>query len=196
SIRTFRLPSSASASPRSAPPRASGFTSTGATSGPPKRARWCCPVRAPIASLWSTRRGACSTEACSPSAERFDGSGFSRKGALVLSLNFIRDNREAVEKAVAAKNVNLDVELLIQLDLSVRGAKTAIEKLRQERKRLSDSFRSASPSEQASLRERVRLIAEQIQLEESRASDEASQLEALLLRVPNIPWEGAPIGPD
>jgi len=114
----------------------------------------------------------------------------------VLSLNFIRDNREAVEKAVAAKNVNLDVELLIQLDLSVRGAKTAIEKLRQERKRLSDSFRSASPSEQASLRERVRLIAEQIQLEESRASDEASQLEALLLRVPNIPWEGAPIGPD
>ncbi|TMJ16866.1 MAG: serine--tRNA ligase [Alphaproteobacteria bacterium] len=114
----------------------------------------------------------------------------------MLSLNFIRDNREAVEKAVAAKNVNLDVELLIQLDLSVRGAKTAIEKLRQERKRLSDSFRSASPSEQASLRERVRLIAEQIQLEESRASDEASQLEALLLRVPNIPWEGAPIGPD
>jgi seryl-tRNA synthetase len=114
----------------------------------------------------------------------------------MLSLQFIRENPDAVREAAAQKNVALDVDLLLQLDSSVRAAKTSVDLARQERKKLSDSFRSVPPDRQAELREQVKLIAERIQLEESRLADEASQLETLMLRVPNIPWEEAPIGPD
>jgi seryl-tRNA synthetase len=114
----------------------------------------------------------------------------------MLSLQFIRENPGAVRKAAAEKNVDLDVRLLLELDSSVRTAKTNVDRLRQERKRLSDSFRSTPVAQQAELREQVKLIVESIGLEEARVADEASQLDALMLRVPNIPWQGAPVGPD
>ncbi|HEV2745850.1 MAG TPA: serine--tRNA ligase [Allosphingosinicella sp.] len=114
----------------------------------------------------------------------------------MLSLSFIRENPEAVRKAAEEKGAPLEVGLLLELDSSVRSAKTSVELLRQERKRLSDGFRSAPVSEQASLRQQVKLIVERIQLEEARLAAETSRLDDLLLQVPNIPWEGAPVGPD
>jgi seryl-tRNA synthetase len=114
----------------------------------------------------------------------------------MLGLPFIRENPDTVRKAAEQKNVDLDVDLLLELDKSVRAAKTAIEKLREERKRISDSFRSHPVEMQGTLREEVKLIVERIQLEEARVADEAAQLEQLMLRVPNIPWDGAPVGPD
>jgi seryl-tRNA synthetase len=114
----------------------------------------------------------------------------------MLSLQFIRDNPDSVRKAAAEKNAPLDLDRLLALDASVRAAKLAVDLNRQERKRISESFRSSPVSEQANLREQVRLIAERIQLEEARLADESSQLEKILLRVPNIPWDGAPVGPD
>jgi seryl-tRNA synthetase len=114
----------------------------------------------------------------------------------MLSLQFIRENPDAVRKAAAEKNAPLDLDTLLALDTSVRAAKTNVDRLRQERKRISDSFRSSPVDQQALLREQVKLIVERIQLEESRLASEAEQLDALMLRVPNIPWEGAPVGPD
>jgi seryl-tRNA synthetase len=114
----------------------------------------------------------------------------------MLSLQFIRDNEDAVRNAARVKNVDLDLDLLLQIDASVRAAKTNVDALRQERKRMSDAFRSTPAAEQPALREQVRLVAERIQLEEGRVAREASQLQELLLRVPNIPWAGAPVGPD
>lgn len=114
----------------------------------------------------------------------------------MLSLHYIRENPDAVRTACAQKNVALDIDRLLALDVSVRAAKTDVDRLRQERKTLSDGFRSTPPEQQAALREQVRLIAERIQAEEARSADEGAALDALLLRVPNIPWSGAPVGPD
>jgi seryl-tRNA synthetase len=114
----------------------------------------------------------------------------------MLSLSFIRDNPEAVRAAAGSKNVDLDVDLLLALDASIRAAKTQTDQLRAERKALSDGFRSTPPEQQAALRERVKQIAERIEAEESRVAQEAAQLAEMQLRVPNMPWAGAPVGPD
>jgi seryl-tRNA synthetase len=114
----------------------------------------------------------------------------------MLSLQFIRENPDVVRQAVAQKNVALDVDDILRLDVTVRTAKTASDQLRQQRKEISDGFRSATAADQAALRVKVQTIAENIRHVDLLLEREGKALDDLLLRVPNIPWAGAPIGPD
>jgi len=114
----------------------------------------------------------------------------------VLSLNFIRHNAAIVEKAIADKNVTLDLAELLRLDGEVRAMKTRIDELRRQRNEISDGFKSAPPEERPALGQKAKAIGAEIsQLEAGRAEQQAA-LDALMLRVPNIPWDGAPVGPD
>jgi len=114
----------------------------------------------------------------------------------MLALDFIRDNLGAVEKAIRDKGVTLDLDALILAAAQVRGLRTQIDQLRTERNNISASFKSAAPEERAALGARAKEAgAKASELEKELAELEAA-LNALLMRVPNIPYEGAPIGPD
>jgi len=63
----------------------------------------------------------------------------------MLSLPFIREHPDSVRKAIADKNVALDLDALLALDGEVRGLKTRADGLRAERNAISDGFKSASP---------------------------------------------------
>lgn len=114
----------------------------------------------------------------------------------MLNLNFIRDNAETVARAAAAKNVALDVDRLLALDGEVREAKTRVDGLRAQRNEISGRFKDAAPEEKAALGAQSKLIASEIASTEELLKGLAEELDALMLRVPNIPWEGAPVGPD
>ena len=114
----------------------------------------------------------------------------------MLSLQYIRDNAEAVRKAVEQKNVALDLDALLALDGEVREMKTKVDSLRRQRNEISDGFRTASPEERPSLGQRAKAIGVEIGEVEASLSERQAALDALMLRVPNIPWEGAPVGPD
>lgn len=114
----------------------------------------------------------------------------------MLSLQFIRENPDAVSAAIAAKGVALDVDALLQLDSEVRNLKRSVEERRQERKELSGHFPKTPPGQQDELRSKVNVIAATISTLEDELQFRELALQALLLRVPNIPWEGAPVGPD
>jgi len=114
----------------------------------------------------------------------------------MLGLDFIRDNLGAVEKAIRDKGVNLDLDAVILAAAQVRGLRTQIDKLRTERNAISASFKSAPPEERAALGAKAKEAgAKASELEKELAEHEAA-LQSLLLRVPNIPYEGAPVGPD
>jgi seryl-tRNA synthetase len=114
----------------------------------------------------------------------------------MLGLDFIRDNLGAVEKAIKDKGVPLDLDALVLAAGQVRGLKTQIDQLRAERNAISASFKSAPPEERAALGARAKEAgAKAAELEKQLAEHEAA-LNELLLRVPNIPFEGAPVGPD
>jgi seryl-tRNA synthetase len=114
----------------------------------------------------------------------------------MLALDFIRDNLGAVEKAIRDKGVSLDLDALILAAAQVRGLRTQIDQLRTERNSISNSFKSAAPEERAALGARAKEAgAKASQLEKDLGEHEAA-LNALLMRVPNIPYEGAPVGPD
>ena len=114
----------------------------------------------------------------------------------MLGLDFIRAERASVEKAIEAKGVELNVDELLTLDAEVRGLKTEIEALRAERNAISAGFKSAAPEERAELGRKAKEAGVRAGELETRLGDKEGALKALLLRIPNIPWEGAPVGPD
>ena len=69
----------------------------------------------------------------------------------MLALDFVKANRETVERAIRDKGVDLDLGTLLALDTEVRAAKTEIERLRAERNAISAQFPKASAEEKAEL---------------------------------------------
>jgi seryl-tRNA synthetase len=114
----------------------------------------------------------------------------------VLSLTFIRDNPEALQAALAVKNVTLDIQALLALDSEVRGLKSRIDDLRRRRNEISAGFKTADPAERPALGAQAKALGAEAAEVEAELAAKSDALSAMMLRVPNIPWSGAPVGPD
>ncbi|HYJ31159.1 MAG TPA: serine--tRNA ligase [Allosphingosinicella sp.] len=114
----------------------------------------------------------------------------------MLSLQFIRDNPETVRRAAADKNAGLDLDRLLALDADVRGLKTKVDELRRQRNEISASFKDADPAERPALGQKAKALGAEAGEAEAALGEKQNELDALMLRVPGIPWEGAPVGPD
>jgi seryl-tRNA synthetase len=114
----------------------------------------------------------------------------------MLSLQFIRDNPDAVRAAALAKNAGLDLDRLLDLDGEVRALKTRIDELRRQRNEISAGFKAAAAEDRAALGGQAKALGAETSEAEALLAGRQGELDALMLRVPNIPWEGAPVGPD
>jgi len=127
----------------------------------------------------------------------------------MLSMDFIKRNRADVERAIRDKGVKVDLDALLFLDFELRGLKQKVEVLRSERNDYSDMIKrsfsgakrqnSLSPDEAAAIeqaKEQSRLLGPEIKQLDQQIETLAPRLEQMMLRLPGIPWEGAPVGPD
>src|SRR3954454_158640 len=114
----------------------------------------------------------------------------------MLSLAFIRDNQDAVRKAAREKNAPIDLDRLLALDGETRGLKSRIDELRRQRNEISAGFKSADPAERPALGQKAKALATETPEAKAALAEKTGELDALLLRVPNIPWDGAQVGPD
>jgi len=114
----------------------------------------------------------------------------------MLGLDFVKANREAVERAIRDKGVAVDVGQLLALDAEVRAAKTEIDTLRAERNAVSARFKDASPDEKAELGRKAKAAGARASALEAELSSKDAELKSLQMKLPGIPWEGAPVGPD
>ncbi len=114
----------------------------------------------------------------------------------MLALDFVKANRETVERAIRDKNVSLDVGELLTLDSEVRAVKTEIDRLRAERNAVSAKFKDATPEEKAELGRQAKEAGARASQLEGELAHKDSALKALMLKLPGIPYEGAPVGPD
>jgi seryl-tRNA synthetase len=114
----------------------------------------------------------------------------------MLSLDFVKANRDAVERAIRDKRVELDLRALLALDAETRAAKTEIDQLRAERNAVSARFKDASPEEKAELGRKAKEAGARASELEKGLAEADAKLKALMLKLPNIPYAGAPIGPD
>ena len=114
----------------------------------------------------------------------------------MLGLDFVKANREAVERAIHDKGVDLDLDALLNFDGEVRGLKTEIDRLRAERNAVSAKFKDATPQQKADLGRQAKEAGARASELEGELDGKEAQLRALMLKLPGIPYEGAPVGPD
>jgi seryl-tRNA synthetase len=114
----------------------------------------------------------------------------------MLALDFVKANRETVERAIRDKGVDLDLDELLALDSDVRGLKTGIESERAKRNAISAQFPKASPEEKAELGRKAKEAGARAGVLENELNGKEAALKALMLTLPGIPYEGAPVGPD
>jgi len=114
----------------------------------------------------------------------------------MLAMDFVKANRDTVERAIRDKGVELDLDTLLTLDAEVRGLKTEIEKLRAERNAVSAKFKDATPEEKAELGRQAKEAGARASALENDLVGKEDELGALMLKLPGIPYAGAPVGPD
>lgn len=114
----------------------------------------------------------------------------------MLGLDFIKANRATVESAIRDKGVDLDLDALLALDSGVRAAKTEIERLRAERNAVSARFKDASPKEKAELGRQAKQAGARASALETDLAVQEANLKAMMLKLPGVPYAGAPVGPD
>ena len=114
----------------------------------------------------------------------------------MLALDFVKANRETVERAIRDKGVELDLDALLALDSEVRSVKAGIDRLRAERNAVSAKFKDATPEEKAELGRQAKEAGARASRLEGEISAREAELKALMLKLPGIPYEGAPVGPD
>jgi len=114
----------------------------------------------------------------------------------MLGMDFIKANRETVERAIAQKGVDLDLDVLLGLETETRALKTQIDELRASRNAISAKFKDAKPEEKAALGAEAKAAGAKAGELESQLGEKDAALKALMLKLPGIPYAGAPVGPD
>jgi len=108
----------------------------------------------------------------------------------MLDINFIRENPQRVKEACEKKNVKCDVDAVLTLDERWRGLITESERLRAEQNKISKAGHDeASIAKAKELKEEFRKV-------EPELKDAEEKLNVLLLQLPNVPFDDAPVGKD
>ncbi len=109
----------------------------------------------------------------------------------MLSLEFIRKNPDAVRRAAQLKGESAPVDEILKLDQEWRAHLHQAETVKAEQNKLSKEFAS---SRDESLKTKLRDLAEVARAELLLAETAKAELDALLLRVPNVFHESVPVG--
>ncbi len=114
----------------------------------------------------------------------------------MLDIKLIRSQPEAVAAGARKKRIACDIPALLALDAELRERGTEIDRLRAEQNSAGKQVAKASPAERAALLERTGALKSRLSELEALQKDGQSRLQALLLRVPNIPSDEVPEGAD
>lgn len=109
----------------------------------------------------------------------------------MLELKFIRENIDQVRETVANRHDTAPLDEILELDIERRQKIIELEDLRHARKEASRERKvdKESTEEGRNLRTMIRSLEDEVRVLDT-------QLEELLLQVPNVPHPSAPIGKD
>ncbi len=114
----------------------------------------------------------------------------------MLDIKFVRDNVDAVKKAIVDKRIDLDLDALLDLDSKRRTALAEVESLQSTKNAFSKEIANLSDADkQVKLLEMKELDARQAEFKEQLKSID-EEYSRLLYLVPNIPSKETPIGKD
>jgi seryl-tRNA synthetase len=114
----------------------------------------------------------------------------------MLDIKYIRDNADLVKKGARDKRNHTDIDALLKLDAEVRPLQTQWEELQSNRNRLSKEIGKAAPEQRESMKAEVQGIKSKMEAIEAELTIKKSELDAMLLLVPQPARADVPIGKD
>ncbi len=118
----------------------------------------------------------------------------------MLDIKFVRENPEAVDAAMAARQTTWDRELFFALDDERRAVITEVEELQATRnaesKKIGQLMREGKRDEAEAAKEAVRQVNEKIDGLAQRRSDLEARQYDFMAHLPNLPYEATPVGKD
>ncbi|MFT4891361.1 MAG: seryl-tRNA synthetase [Halobacteriales archaeon] len=119
----------------------------------------------------------------------------------MISRQFLRENPDVVRDAIEKKGVEgVDLDRILEMDEEWRDLKATGDDLRHERneisERIGDLKREGKDEEAEAAIERSQELKDELEAVEERADELEDELEAAMLEVPQIPYDGAPVGED
>ncbi|MCX5657481.1 MAG: serine--tRNA ligase [Candidatus Omnitrophica bacterium] len=116
----------------------------------------------------------------------------------MLDLNFIRENTEKVKTAIKNRNLKIDLDVLINLDIERRKVLQELDELRHDRNIFSEEV-GRLMAEKKDAKEKIaqsKTVAEKIKQLETKFYEIEKRMSTLVLNIPNIPHESVPVGKD
>ncbi|MBS3937755.1 MAG: serine--tRNA ligase [Peptococcaceae bacterium] len=116
----------------------------------------------------------------------------------MFDAKFVRNNVDAVRAGVAAKGESLSLDNFLALDEGRRQKVTAVEQLKAERNQKSEEVAQLRRQGQdtALLQENMKALGQEVKELDAEIKEIEQQLEHILLRIPNLPDNDVPVGPD
>ena len=114
----------------------------------------------------------------------------------MLDIQIIRDDPKLVKKVAKDKNVEVDVDKILELDKKRKDLLQKIEKLNAAKKETAGKMKRASDAEKKKIAAEGKKIKKQLAEIEPTLRETAEQLNELMLNTPNIPSDDTPVGKD
>ena len=116
----------------------------------------------------------------------------------MIDIKKLRDNPELVKQALKKRGYDLDISLFSQLDRSRKTLQIDVENLQAERKKLSAEFGKLKSSGDTTdeLKKIIDGKNEELSSKDMELQEIISQIDSLMLDMPNIPDDSVPEGKD
>jgi len=114
----------------------------------------------------------------------------------VLDIKLIREKPDLVRQAVRAKQMEVDVDRLLELDQGRRALLTKIESLRSVQNKTSLDIAGAETKRKQELIARMKEVSRELKELEPKLQEAEDELQGLMLLLPNPPHESVPLGKD
>ena len=111
----------------------------------------------------------------------------------MVDINLIREKPKAIQQAALAKGVTVDIELVLKLDEQVQSLQREIQQIREERNALAKSIKGKPTPEQV---EKGKKIKEELEKKEDAFRIADTELQTLLLGIPNPSKADVKVGKD
>lgn len=113
----------------------------------------------------------------------------------MISIELIRQNPDAVKEAMRKRDADVPIDRILELDRIRRSIISETDTLRARRNEVSREM-GRSKERPQELIEEMRSVGRRVRELEDGLRDTDNELDSLMFKVPNLPDDSAPVGPD
>ncbi|MDO8621496.1 MAG: serine--tRNA ligase [Candidatus Levybacteria bacterium] len=111
----------------------------------------------------------------------------------MIDLKFLRENPKIVQKAAKDKNIDININHILEIDAKYKELQLKVQKIREERNVLVGEIKGRPTSDQI---EKGKNIKVKLEKEENSLNAVGDELKTWLLKIPNLPKSDVKVGKD